>query len=1054
MPPFDCTPVEVYLYTFADDTPGFYSSVLSTVSAVGYDLSMAIWKLIDDLPPQWSGLFQSASQVMVDTPVSLGAFWTDTALLSSATLSTNKTGAWTDEAVMSLSGSSAWSNFVFNTHGLCGATVFWKITARDGVNNFNTTNISSFDVISAIRGFNQSGTTILNGTALDSPDYLNANDSVYFTVLSHPTPGVFSLDSFPQDGSPLLVKGSVSAGLPSDLDSFDAATYDLASSIQLATSNYPSPYSALNGTYVSGAVSDLESDDAALIYFNTSASTQLTELLNDSSFDSQGSVGPATSPWRESFIPPVSKKDYTYNRYDSFEALGVGALPSSASASEPWYKREASSESWSVPDAYDSTAVAQGSAYTASKGLALRTREISPNKNAGTIASQSSSYFWKSPPVMTGSDQIFLKAWQRIAVIGTGNLGDGSPLFAGIAIELEGTSAGNTYHLFYYMRGNVSGGSSTPTEIDPYHKWISLGNATEGLWYDANGETIGAPRDIYADVSSQFGSAVADNFQVTLISVIAYEETSTFPTSKKYVDISADFDDVQLIVRDQIYLNSLDTLDTSSGTGSSLQLLLRAPGGVTSETATPSSGSTYYWVGEPSSKFLFPLMNTSDRVNLSWAYHFDSGSDEYLSRSSFSGLSVRVRFTLSGSKYLNYVYLLNGTVPSDTASEKWISLGAPSVSWAIDKRDLSADIFSKFGQYPDSIDEAGPYLVTSVPSYSDPQNPKFSAHFDDLSLSKDRIIHYHSNIEYFFSSVPLDTLNVTYVGRYDVSGVNQSILLYNYSSFSYVLLDNFTSGPADTDQTRSFDAVSSDFLNSGSVKLLVTSIAAEQAIHGVNQVNLSTPDALDHYTEVYYNSSNIDINPYSVTSIYIPVRFRSTENASISFGIYNYTSGTWSDCVSSAVSAGVWNLWYCNVSTLDFLSSNTTRVRLLSISSQNNTVQNDYLRFNVSSTNTSYALQILHAADLPVNVSSLNVTLAWSSSVNITYYYDAYNFTGSSWFNCFSGPVSSLRTSTCALPPGEFINSTDSVLVRLRTPQTLANHTSYEDYLQFNVAWC
>jgi len=1054
VPPLDCVPVEVYLYTFANDVPGYYSSLMSSISSLGYDVSVALWNVIDDKAPRWSDLFQSPSSVMVDYPVTLGALWTDTGNLGSATLLTNLSGVWADESVMALPGSSAWSNFSFDTSGLCGQTVYWKLRGVDSSYNANVTNVSSFDVISAYGGFNQSLTSVLNGTALDSTVYLNALDSAYYPVLAQLTPGSVFLDSFAVNGSPLLAKGTVSAGVPANLGDFGANTYDIASSTTPAANTFPSSYNVLNGSYYSGSVSNLTAVDAALLYFDGSISTTPVELLNDSSFDSQASIGSATVPWREPFTPAVTTKDYAYDRYDSFEAVGTGALSVTPTVPAPWYKRAASAESWQSPSSYDVVSVSNGAAHTASKGLYLRAREVLQSSSSGTISTQTSSYFWKAPPVMTGPSQVFVKLWQQIADIDTGNQGNGSPLFVGIATEVEGTSSGSTYHLYYYMKSSSNGGSGSPTSVDSFHKWISLGSASPGVWYDANGMTIGSARDIYSDVSAQFGASVANNFQVTGISSIAYEETSSSATTQRYVDLEAYFDDFQLIVRDRIYLSTLDTLDTYSGAGKSLQLLLRAPNGITSETATPSSGGNYYWIGESSSRFLLPSMNTSERMNISWYYHFDSGSDEYLSKSTFTGMVVRVKFTLSGTKYLNYVYPLSGTVPANTSSERWLSLGSPAVSWTREERALSSDILSGFGSYPASIDDLGPYLVVITPSYSDPQNPKFSAHFDGMSLMKDYILGYRSDIEYFFSSVPKASLNLTYVGRYNVSGADQSLYLYNYSSLSYLFFDNFTSGTAGSDESRVIESLAPDLMNGGSVRLLVRSIAPGHVRQGINQINLSTPADANHFTEVYYNSSGITIDPLTVTSLYVPFRFLSTDAASVSYGIYNFTSGAWTDCVSSQVSAAAWNLWYCNVSAADFLSSNRTRVRLFSNATSSHTIQGDYLRFNVSSTDASYMLDIRHSASLPANVTSFNVTLGWMSSANVTYYFDAYNFTGSSWKSCYSGNVLSAVTSTCVLPPNQFINSTSSALVRLRSTATPVNHTSFEDYLQFDLAWC
>ncbi len=103
--------------------------------------------VIDSSAPRYSGVGDNSSGNVVDGEgVKIYAYWTDNRELDYARLQTNKTGSWTDESIISLSGYESWSNFTFDTTGLNGTTIGWRIRAYDTTGLENGTLVMSFNV--------------------------------------------------------------------------------------------------------------------------------------------------------------------------------------------------------------------------------------------------------------------------------------------------------------------------------------------------------------------------------------------------------------------------------------------------------------------------------------------------------------------------------------------------------------------------------------------------------------------------------------------------------------------------------------------------------------------------------------------------------------------------------------------------------------------------------------------------------------------------------------------------------------------------------------------
>ena len=114
---------------------------------IGYGINNKNVVLGDTIAPAyWSVGDNSSSGTTERDIVGIYAYWTDAMELHSAWLETNRTGFWVPESVVFLSGTGAWSNFSFDTTGLGGSTLGWRITGYDSYLNENVTEVNSFNV--------------------------------------------------------------------------------------------------------------------------------------------------------------------------------------------------------------------------------------------------------------------------------------------------------------------------------------------------------------------------------------------------------------------------------------------------------------------------------------------------------------------------------------------------------------------------------------------------------------------------------------------------------------------------------------------------------------------------------------------------------------------------------------------------------------------------------------------------------------------------------------------------------------------------------------------
>jgi len=111
-------------------------------SALGYDPLNATDTVVvssavpDTTPPTYS--LNSTNSTLAGTPVSHNLYWQDNVGLSYAIFSfDNCTGSLQNITGMSLSGSSAWSNFTVVINSTVGCTIRWCVYANDTSNNWN-----------------------------------------------------------------------------------------------------------------------------------------------------------------------------------------------------------------------------------------------------------------------------------------------------------------------------------------------------------------------------------------------------------------------------------------------------------------------------------------------------------------------------------------------------------------------------------------------------------------------------------------------------------------------------------------------------------------------------------------------------------------------------------------------------------------------------------------------------------------------------------------------------------------------------------------------------
>jgi len=94
---------------------------------------------VDTTPPTYfADSDNSSGSVVTGQSVKISVKWSDSTGLDYITLRTNKSGSWSNESYLDVSGTQAWGNFTFSTTGYGGKTICWVEWANDTVNNLNS----------------------------------------------------------------------------------------------------------------------------------------------------------------------------------------------------------------------------------------------------------------------------------------------------------------------------------------------------------------------------------------------------------------------------------------------------------------------------------------------------------------------------------------------------------------------------------------------------------------------------------------------------------------------------------------------------------------------------------------------------------------------------------------------------------------------------------------------------------------------------------------------------------------------------------------------------
>jgi len=136
---------------------------------------------LDRSAPTYTNNASNSTTVAKNEPVLIYAQWADNYNLGYAWLATNETGTWANRTAnysspVTLSGTSAWSNFTWNASIDNGMTIAWRIYANDSAGNENVTSNGTFTIDGTKPQFWNNNTNVTQGTiAKDAAIYIYFN---------------------------------------------------------------------------------------------------------------------------------------------------------------------------------------------------------------------------------------------------------------------------------------------------------------------------------------------------------------------------------------------------------------------------------------------------------------------------------------------------------------------------------------------------------------------------------------------------------------------------------------------------------------------------------------------------------------------------------------------------------------------------------------------------------------------------------------------------------------------------------------------------------------
>lgn len=710
---------------------------------------------------------------------------------------------------------------------------------------------------------------------------------------------------YEQNGTPDVLKGTGAPSVPADINaallSDDTTYHNITAAAQTAaTTRYPDSYSVLNGTWQSGDAASMQTVDAdRLTILSNRTYTNITQVLSDSGFETIASITTGSTPWFESVYPSSQRRNVTYNRFDSFEGQATGNLGTSASNTTPWIR----TNEWGTPNTnVANITTASPPAHTGSDGMWIKLRSTTASVNRSTEGIQAKANFLDDPGNVAGTGQAFVHSWYRWV---TTTAGTPNSVFDALVIKVEILSGATTYHLYYWTK--IAGTASGPPSgaQNATYRWYNMSATVASTWYEMS-------RDLYADVhsASVFNLTSLTNFTIEKIAGMGFQQASSSASTSNYRYDNCQFDDLQVLRQDEIYSNTLDTSDVGGGT-KSLKMQLASDDGMANETHTAGTGNTLYLILQESSSF--GSVTEANVPTISWKYKYDNNLQNSANANRV-GQAIKVNFTSSGTDYfLVYYYNITGTVPADAAplvaNEKYVNMGLAATSWtAVADRNLTADIQDK-GYATFTVNGVGDYLVMNVTntSYYACFAPNFTAHFDNIWLNK-TVYTYTAETEFQLSGVPNSPASITvnHTGQYDYASIPQTIWVWNYSSSAYEQKDSFTSGSANTDETRNFTITTSpsNYVSSGAMKVKVKGELANTLnwlTYRGNQLYVSNP-ASNYQTNVEHTSTATALpSGHTLKEVQSRNKFASSDTVTIyALQIWNVTGSAWTNCYTPA----------------------------------------------------------------------------------------------------------------------------------------------------------
>ncbi|MFH1286001.1 MAG: hypothetical protein ABIH99_05465 [Candidatus Micrarchaeota archaeon] len=547
----------------------------------------------------------------------------------------------------------------------------------------------------------------------------------------------------------------------------------LASVVYATVASYNAgDYYLLWGHLVGGALSDTYSVGSGTLDFDERAN--MSNSINDSSFETIASINGATVPWASMLITQANvQRNISYVRNSSFSGNeSIEFTWYSGNTTHPWYKRYQFGQ-------------AAGNSYAAWYAPWNDAGATVMTKVAGTFSTdiiQDNSTFYKKIPVITGAGQAYFKGslyYDRYYNFSAKNIGKAN--MTACLLEVGFTDQGGTHRdLIYFF--NVT---NAPYVLqNPNRKWIrivEMEGTPDSTWFNGI-----VPRDVYSDITSasQFGGNVT-SFSVDYVGLITYQDANS-PSNGAgaYEQLRCIAGNLTLSYAKSIYGVVLDTADVPSGGGSkALKMYLASNKGMPFEfQAVFSAGSSRYLISQQNVSFGGITEADDPQVSWNWKY---TGL-EHAANASWIGMMARVNFTSGGStSYLNYYHTISGTSPGDAGNEYYInvsSAGDPNNAWVVVGRNLTSDLAGK-GITTFRASSIGAYVVINVSSsYYSPYDPGVNVSFDlwNMNRSVFRVETQHnSTATSDIGDVTINSVNATVIFNSTYAGTYQ-LMMYNW----------------------------------------------------------------------------------------------------------------------------------------------------------------------------------------------------------------------------------------------------------------------------------